>query len=161
MKKSFLNQKLARKMKIRASLKENSSLHIFIAKAGLQLLTDLFSHKISTYPAKIPNVLFCHCTNSLSSRHTSNHYYTFCASLHVKTSPDENTITFMQFELMKEFVIIQKPDSPGTEMSRELNVQYLSARYINGVIQLSCSAQVMCRITNSTSVVSLLPVLIN
>jgi len=39
------------------------------------------------YSAKFPNDLFCHCTNSLSSLHISIHHCTFCASLHVKTSP--------------------------------------------------------------------------
>ena len=37
--------------------------------------------------ARFPNGLFCHCTNSLSSLHTLSHHCTFCASLHVKTSP--------------------------------------------------------------------------
>src|SRR6218665_2994797 len=46
-----------------------------------------FYQQISIYPAKFPNSLFCHCTNSLSSLHISIHHCTFCASLHVKTSP--------------------------------------------------------------------------
>jgi len=32
--------------------------------------------------------LLHHCTNSLSSLHIFVHHWTFCASLHVKTSPD-------------------------------------------------------------------------
>src|SRR6218665_708507 len=32
--------------------------------------------------------LIHHCTNSLSSLHIFVHHCTFCASLHVKTSPD-------------------------------------------------------------------------
>ena len=76
---------------VRACFKENSwlhNVHILIAKAGLQFLNDLFCQKISIYPAKFPNDLFCHCTNSLSSLHISIHHCTFCASLHVKTSPE-------------------------------------------------------------------------
>ena len=56
-------------LRARACFKENSSLHILIVKAGLQLLNDFISTKISTYPAKSPYELFCHCTNSLSSLH--------------------------------------------------------------------------------------------
>ena len=53
----------------RACFKENSSLHISIAKAGLQFLNDLFYQKMSIYPAKFPNDFFAtaqtafhHCT---------------------------------------------------------------------------------------------------
>ena len=49
--------------------------------------TTIFTKKISIYPAKFPNDLFCHCPNSLLSLHISIHHCTFCASLHVKTSP--------------------------------------------------------------------------
>ena len=71
----------------RACFNENSSLHISIAKAGLQFLNDLFYQKISVHPAKFLNDPFCHCTNSLSSLHILIHHCTFCAQLHVKTSP--------------------------------------------------------------------------
>jgi len=39
----------------RACFKEKSSLHISIAKAGLQFLNDLFYQQISIYTAKFPN----------------------------------------------------------------------------------------------------------
>src|SRR6218665_2346296 len=67
----------------RARFKENSSLHISSAKAGVYA-------KMSIYPAKFPNdrfLLDLYCTNSLSSLPISSHHCTFCASLHVKTSP--------------------------------------------------------------------------
>jgi len=67
---------------------ESSSLHIYIAKPGLQFLNEPSCHKNCIYPAKFPNDIFCHCTNSLSSLHISINNCTFCESLHVKTSPD-------------------------------------------------------------------------
>src|SRR6218665_1816601 len=85
----------------RACFKENSSLHISIAKAGLQFLNDLFYQQISLYPAKFPNGLFCHCTNSLSSLHISIHHFTFCASLHVKTSPALVYVVSCQIDQIK------------------------------------------------------------
>src|SRR6218665_3558086 len=60
-----------------------SSLHISSGKFP----NDLFLKKILFYPPKIPNDLFCHCKSSLSSMHILSHHCTFCASLHVKTSP--------------------------------------------------------------------------
>src|SRR6218665_1396481 len=71
---------------IRACFKENSSLHISMVKAGLQFMNDLLDQNIFIYPAKFPNDLFCHCTNSLSSLHISIHHCICCASLHAKTS---------------------------------------------------------------------------
>jgi len=87
----------------RACFKENSSLHISSAKFP----NELFSQKNSIYPAKFPNDLFsviytyeCQlfisatgqtiitAPTALSSLHISCHHCTFCASLHVKTSPD-------------------------------------------------------------------------
>src|SRR6218665_468041 len=76
------------KIQSRACFKENSSRNISIAKAGLQFLNDLFLPKKFLFIQ--PNfrmTFFCHCTNSLSSLHILIHHYTFCASLHVKTSP--------------------------------------------------------------------------
>jgi len=46
---------------------ENSSLHISIAKAGLQFLNDLFYQKISISPAKFPNDLFIFVTAQTAS----------------------------------------------------------------------------------------------
>ena len=37
---------------------------------------------------------------------------------------------------MKEFFINQKPDSPGTQLSRDINVRYLDVRYLNAGTQL-------------------------
>src|SRR6218665_902643 len=69
---------------IQSMFQENSSLHISCTKS----LNDPF------YPQKFlfvhPNfrmTFFYYCTNSLSSLHISNYHCTFCASLHVKTSP--------------------------------------------------------------------------
>src|SRR6218665_2629921 len=58
-----------------------------IAKAGLQFLKDLFIKKFLFIQPNFQMTFFCHCTNSLSSLHISIHHCTFCASLHVKTSP--------------------------------------------------------------------------
>src|SRR6218665_2942647 len=48
-----------------------------------QLLMTFFSHQ-----RQIGLPLIHHCKNSLPSLHISVHHCTFCASLHVKTSPD-------------------------------------------------------------------------
>src|SRR6218665_2238469 len=69
----------------RACFKENSSLHISIAKAGLQFLNDLFYQKSPIYPAKFPNYLYCHCTNNLSSLHISIHHCTLKQVLYYVT----------------------------------------------------------------------------
>ena len=50
-------------------------------------MNDLLLQKNHVSPGKFPNDLFYYCTNSLSSQHILNHHCTFCASLHVKTSP--------------------------------------------------------------------------
>jgi len=60
---------------------ENSSLHIYIEKAGLQFLNEPSCPKNSIYPAKFPNDLFCHFTNSLSSLHISIHHCTLKQAL--------------------------------------------------------------------------------
>src|SRR6218665_2163178 len=86
----------------RAWFEENSSLLISIAKAELQFLNDLFYQQISIYPAKFPNNLICHCTNSLSSFHKvhiSIHHCIFYASLHVKTNPDLRPLTKLRHSL--------------------------------------------------------------
>src|SRR6218665_1968289 len=50
-----------------------------------------FTPKISIYPAEFPNDLFYYCTNNLSSLHIFVDHCTFCASLHVKTSPGSSS----------------------------------------------------------------------
>jgi len=49
--------------------------------------TILGMPKNQIYQVKFLNDFFYHCTNILSSHHISSHHCTFCASLHVKTSP--------------------------------------------------------------------------
>ena len=44
----------------------------------------------------------CHCTNSLSSLHISIHNCTFCASLHVKTSPSIGTKSLITCRIIKQ-----------------------------------------------------------
>src|SRR6218665_428162 len=98
-------------MRSRTCFKENSSLHI----SSAEFLSDLFYPKISIYPPKFPNDLsFSHlglrancfsffhwtlhnhyCTNSLSSLHLLSQHCTFCASLHIKTGPDAQTIKLL------------------------------------------------------------------
>src|SRR6218665_3999894 len=51
----------------RACFKENSSLHISIAKAGLQFLNHIFYQEISISPAKFPNDLFIFVTAQTAS----------------------------------------------------------------------------------------------
>jgi len=43
---------------------------------------NFFTPKISIYPAKFPNDVFCYCTHSLSSLHVLSHHCTCCALLH-------------------------------------------------------------------------------
>ena len=71
----------------RACFKGNSSLHI---SSGNFRMT-FFGKKILLGRPKIQNNLFRPCTNSLSSLHILSNHCTFCASLHVKTSPDNKS----------------------------------------------------------------------
>ena len=64
----------------RACFKENSSLHISIAKAGLHFLNDHFYQKMSIYPAKFLNDFFVtaqtafhHCTFRFITAHFVHH----------------------------------------------------------------------------------------
>ena len=60
---------------VRACFKKNSSLHISIAKTGLQFLNDHFYQKILIYPAKFPKDLFAfhHCTFRFITAHFVHH----------------------------------------------------------------------------------------
>src|SRR6218665_472285 len=71
----------------RACFKENSSLHISIAKAGLQFLNDIFTKKKSYLSSQISEWPFLSLHKQPLSLHILIHHCEFCASLHVKTSP--------------------------------------------------------------------------
>jgi len=79
-----------------------------------------FLPKIAINPAKFPNDLFCHCTqctNNLSSLHISSHHCTFCASLHVKTSPALVHITIV---ISKNSKAQLESQAKGTSLSSSI-----------------------------------------
>ena len=55
--------------------------------------TTFFTKKFLFLYPNFRTTFFCHCANSLSSLHIWIHHCTFCASLHVKTSPASLTIS--------------------------------------------------------------------
>src|SRR6218665_3016420 len=58
-----------------------------------------FTPKFLSIHPNFRMTFFHYCTNSLSSLHISSHHCTFCASLHVKTSPDRRKCSSHPFHL--------------------------------------------------------------
>src|SRR6218665_2316241 len=79
---------------------------------------------LSIYPAKFPNDLFCHCTNSLSSLYISIHHYTFCASLHVKTSPAFilHGAKLLAFTLASRLVVCVRTTERSEQLRNDLQI---------------------------------------
>ena len=74
-------------VKIRACFKEIHHCTFRSQKLDSKFWTTLFTKKFLFILPNFQMTICCHCTNSLSSLHISIHHCTFCASLHVKTSP--------------------------------------------------------------------------
>jgi len=92
----------------RACFKENSSLHISIAKAGLQILDDRFTQKFYL-SCQISERPFCHCTNSISPLHISIHHYTFVPEC-LTACTLKQTLSIMS-SLIRRFFITRRQSS--------------------------------------------------
>jgi len=54
------------------------------------------------FPPSTPSSYIRHCKNTLSLLHIFVHYCTFCASLHVITSPDAYILLLCEYETLEE-----------------------------------------------------------